>query len=136
MKKQIAVIITAAILTSTPALADQFLDDFNAYAEGLYGIPLLEPVVENLSYKSADVEIMNLGEISIYGHDPLSVISAACCALRAIDNSGSMLDQYGRIMHAYFLHNVRKTEAMATTERGILVFFSEDKGLFTIRLVR
>ena len=37
MKKQIAVIITAAILTATPALADQFLDDFNAYAEGLYG---------------------------------------------------------------------------------------------------
>ena len=136
MKKQIAVIITAAILTATPALADQFLDDFNAYAEGLYGIPLLEPVFENLSYKSADVEIMHLGEISIYGRNPLSVISAACCALRAIDNSGSMLDQYGKVMHVYFLHNVRKTEARATTESGILVYFSEDKGLFTIRLVR
>ena len=136
MKKQIAVIITAAILTATPALADQFLDDFNAYADGLYGIPLLEPVVENLSYKSADVEIMNLGEITIYGHDPLSVISAACCALRAIDNSGSMLDQYGKVMHAYFLHNVRKAETRAATESGILLYLSEDNGLYSVRLVR
>ena len=136
MNKKVAVILTAAILTVTPALADQFLDDFNAYASGLYGIPKLEPIVENISYKSADVEILNLGEVTIYGQDPLSVISASCCALRAIDNAGSQLDQYGRILHAYFLNRTRGKETRATTETGTMIYFSEENGLYTVRLVK
>ena len=136
MRKKVAVILTAAVLTVTPALADQFLDDFNTYADGLYGIPKIAPVVENMTYKSTDVEIMNMGEVAIYGENPLSVISAACCALRAIDNQGDMLDQYGRVLHAYFLHNVQHRETRATTETGVLVFFSEENGVYTVRLVK
>lgn len=136
MKKKVAVILTAAVLTVTSALADPFLDDFNAYAGSLYHIPALEPVVENISYKSADVEIMNMGEVTIYGENPISVISAACCALRAIDNAGNMLDQYGRVLHAYFLNRSQGKESRATTETGVLIYFAEENGLFTVRLVK
>ena len=136
MKKQIAVIMTAAVLSVSPALADPFLDDFNTYAGSLYHIPAIEPVVENLSYKSSDVEIMNLGEVTICGQDALSVISAACCALRAIDNAGSMPDQYGRVLHAYFLNRSQGKESRATTETGVLIYFAEENGLFTVRLVK
>ena len=136
MRKKVAVILTAAVLTVTPAMADQFLDDFNTYADGLYGIPQIAPIVENMTYKSTNVEIMNMGEVAIYGENPLSVISAACCALRAIDNQGDMLDQYGRVLHAYFLHNVKHRETRATTETGTLIFFSEENGVFTVRLVK
>ena len=135
MRKKVAVILTAAVLTVTPALADPFLDDFNTY-RNLYNIPVLEPVVENLSYKSADVEIMNMGNIEIYGENPLSVISAACCALRAIDNAGSQIDQYGRVLHAYFLLQSSGKESRATTETGVLIYFAEENGLFTVRLVK
>ena len=136
MRKKVAVILTAAVLTVTPALADQFLDDFNTYAGSLYHIPAIEPVVENLSYKSADVEIMNLGEVTICGQDPLSVISAACCALRAIDNTGSQIDQYGRVLHAYFLFQSTGKESRATAETGTMIFFSEENGVYTVRLVK
>ena len=135
MRKKVAVILTAAVLTVTPAMADQFLDDFNTYADDLYGIPKIAPVVENMTYKSTDVEIMNRGEVTIYGQDPLAVICAACCALRAIDNTGNMLDQYGRVLHAYFLHKPGK-ESRATTENGTLIYFSEENGLFTVRVVK
>ena len=135
MRKKVAVILTAAVLSVTPALADPFLDDFNAY-RSLYNIPALEPVVENLSYKSADVEIMNMGEVTIYGENPLSVISASCCALRAIDNIGSQIDQYGRVLHAYFLLQSSGKESRATTETGIMIYFAEENGLFTVRLVK
>ena len=136
MRKKVAVILTAAVLTVTPALADQFLDDFNTYADGLYGIPKIEPVVENMTYKSTEVEIMNMGEVAIYGGNPISVISAACCALRAIDNTGSQIDQYGRVLHAYFLFQSTGKESRATAETGTLIFFSEENGIYTVRLVK
>jgi hypothetical protein len=136
MRKKVAIILTAAVLTVTPALADQFLDDFNTYADGLYGIPQITPVVENMTYKSTDVEIMNMGEVTIYGENPLSVISAACCALRAIDNEGSQIDQYGRVLHAYFLNRSQGKESRATTETGVLIYFADENGLFTVRLVK
>ena len=135
MRKKVAVILTAAVLTVTPALADPFLDDFNSY-RNLYHIPAIEPIVENISYRSTDVEIMNMGNIEIYGENPLPVISAACCALRAIDNAGSQIDQYGRVLHAYFLLQSSGKESRATTETGVLIYFAEENGLFTVRLVK
>lgn len=135
MRKKVAVILTAAVLSVSTAMADPFLDDFNTY-RSLYNIPAIEPVVENLSYKSADVEIMNLGEVTICGQDAISVISAACCALRAIDNAGSQIDQYGRVLHAYFLNRSQGKESRATTETGIQIYFAEENGLFTVRLVK
>ena len=135
MRKKVAVILTAAVLTVTHDLADPFLDDFNSY-RNLYNIPAIEPIVENISYRSTDVEIMNMGNIEIYGKNPLSVISAACCALRAIDNAGSQIDQYGRVLHAYFLLQSSGKESRATTETGILIYFSEENDIYTARLVR
>ena len=135
MRKKVAMILTAAVLTVTHALADPFLDDFNSY-RNLYHIPAIEPIVENISYRSTDVEIMNMGNIEIYGENPLSVISASCCALRAIDNAGSQIDQYGRVLHAYFLLQSSGKESRATTETGILIYFSEENDIYTVRLVR
>ena len=136
MRKRIAIVLTAAVLTVSTytAQADKFIEDFNSYAEG-YGIPEIKPVVENISYKSSEVEILNIGEVDIYGENPISVISSACCALRAIDN-GSQIDQYGRVLHAFFLNKSSRNEARATTETGVLIFCSEEKGIYTIRLVK
>ena len=134
--KVVAIILAIIVLSIAPASADSFLEDFNLYAESLYNIPALEPIIVEVSYKSPDVEIMKTDEITIYGQDALSVISAACCALRTIDNASSMIDQYGRIMNAYFMNQTQRTETRATTEAGVLIYFSEDHGIFEIRLVK
>lgn len=135
MKKQIAAILVASVLSISPALADPFLDDYNLYAESIFGIPQLETITESISYKS-DVTIMKSEDTIICGNDPLSVISSACCALRVIDNAGSQLDQYGKILHAYFLTRVQGKETRSTTETGTLIFVSEENELYTIRLVK
>jgi hypothetical protein len=134
--KVVIIILAIIVLSIAPASADSFLEDFNLYAESLYNIQTLEPIIVEVSYKSADVEIMKTDEITIYGQDALSVISAACCALRTIDNASSMIDQYGRIMNAYFMNQTQRTETRATTEAGVLIYFSEDNGIFEIRLVK
>ena len=135
MKKQIAVILVVSVLSISQAFADPFLDDYNLYAESIFGIPQLETITESISYKS-DVTIMKSEDAIICGNDPLSVISSACCALRVIDNAGSQLDQYGRILHAYFLNRTQGKETRSTTETGTLIFVSEENELFTIRLVK
>lgn len=134
--KVVFIILAIIVLSIAPASADSFLEDFNLYAESLYNIPTIEPIIVEVSYKSADVEIMKTNEITIYGQDALSVISAACCALRTIDNASSMIDQYGRIMNAYFMNQTQQKETRATTEAGVLIYFSEDNGIFEIRLVK
>ena len=137
MKKALALVLIL-ILATVPAFAeDTFLSDFNAYAEGLYGISKITAVQAGKLYKSDVVEMIVTSQgAEIYGENPLDVISAACCVLRVIDNSGNMLDQYGRVMHAYFLNNVRGKETRATTDSGILVFYSENNGICSVRLVK
>jgi hypothetical protein len=137
MKKALALVLIL-ILATVPAFAeDTFLSDFNAYAEGLYGISKITAVQAGKLYKSDVVEMIVTSQgAEIYGENPLDVISAACCTLRVIDNSGNMLDQYGRVMHAYFLNNVRGKETRATTDSGILVFYSENNGICSVRLVK
>ena len=126
------------ILAAAPAFAeDIFLTDFNLYAEPLFGIQPIKAIVSGFSYKSDSVEIMVTGqETTIIGESPLDVISASCCVLRCIDNEGSMIDQYGRVMFAYFLNRTKGIEARATTESGVLIYFSEASGIYTARLVR
>ena len=132
----IIIILAIIVMSIAPASADSFLDDFNLYAENLYNIPALEPIIVEVSYRSDDVEIMKSDEITIFGENALSVISAACCVLRTIDNASSMIDQYGRIMNAYFMNQTQRTETRATTEAGVLIYFSENNGIFEIRLVK
>lgn len=133
--KKVITILAVAVMVTSQAKADTFLDDYNSYAKYIYGIPAIETVIENVSYRSDSVEITKENEVIVTGNDPLDVISAACCALRAIDANGSLVDQYGRVMHAYFLNRVREKETRATTESGILVYVSESEGTYTIRLV-
>ena len=139
MKKIICLIV--CILIPITALADQFLDDFNAYAFSMYGISEIKPVFTGSpkTYASDSIEIMDDGNtVTLYAEnkDVMALIAATCCALRVIDNQGDMIDQYGRILHAYFLARSGEGEKRATTDSGMMVFVSIVPGMTTIRLVR
>ena len=139
MKKILCLIV--CIMIPITALADQFLDDFNAYAVSVYGISEIKPVFTGSpkTYASDFIEIMDDGNtVTLYAEnkDVMDLIAAACCALRVIDNQGDMIDQYGRILHAYFLARSGEGEKRATTDSGMMVFVSIGLGMTTIRLVR
>ena len=139
MKKIICLIV--CILIPITALADQFLDDFNTYAVSIYGISEIKPVFTGSpkTYASDSIEIMDDGNtVTLYAEnkDVMDLISATCCALRVMDNQGDMIDQYGRILHAYFLARSGEGEKRATTDSGMMVFVSIGPGMTTIRLVR
>lgn len=136
MRKCFAVIFAAILLSVASAFADSFLDDFNLYASEVYNIPQLQPLVENTSYKSDEVEVLISDDIEIYGEDALSVITAACCSLRVIDNAGSQIDHYGKLLHAYFLYRSSGEESRATTATGIEIYFSEAADIYSVRLVK
>ena len=134
MKK--AIIILVLVLFAVPAIAD-FQTDFDLFAL-IYGFDRLEKVSSS-GYKLTTVEIMVTSEITLYAeeNDIADLFAAACCAMRTIDNQGDMLDQYGRLLHAYFLSRAAGGEEKhATTETGIMIFFSTSSGLITVRLVK
>ena len=122
--------------------ADGFQDDFNTYAGSVYGIEEMSVLSESDTvcvYASNACEIMmEPGRVTIIGESAEEVIAAACCALRCIDNEGSMIDQYGRTLHAYFLARSAGDDAeyRATTETGVLIFVCISAGFITIRLVK
>lgn len=123
------------------ALADQFLDDFNSYAVSMYGISQIKTVFTGSpkSYVSDTVEIMDNGKtitMMAESKNDADLIAAGCCALRVIDNQGDMLDQYGRILHAYFMARSGEGEKRATTNSGMMIFCSIDAGFTIIKLVR
>lgn len=139
MKKILCLIV--CILIPSSALADQFLDDFNTYAVSMYGISEIKPVFTGSpkTYASDSIEIMDDGNtvtMMAENKDVIDLIAAGCCALRVIDNQGNMLDQYGRILHAYFMARAGEGEKRATTDSGMMVFVSIGPGMTTIRLVR
>lgn len=123
------------------AIADGFQDDFNTYAGAMYGIEGVSVLSESATvcaYASNACEIMTEpGRVTIVGESAEEVIAAACCALRCVDNDGSMIDQYGRTLHAYFLARSADdgAEYRATTESGVAVFVSVASGFITIKLV-
>lgn len=139
MKKILCLII--CILIPITALADQFLDNFNTYAVSMYGISEIKPVFTGSpkTYASDSIEIMDDGNtVTLYAEnkDVMDLIAAACCAMQVIDNQGDILDQYGRILHAYFLARSGEGEKRAATDSGMLVFVSIERGMTTIRLVK
>ena len=139
MKKLIAVsMIICAI--ETAAVADSFLDDYNLYAQSLYGLNQIESTYSDQTmsaYRSDHIEIMKEDQsVTIYGSDDHEVITAACCAMRVIDNQGSMIDQYGRILNAYFLCRANGRESRATTESNVLIFIEKENGIMSIRMVK
>ena len=126
------------ILLPFAALADPFLDDFNAYSD-MYHISPISALFTGSpqTYSSDTIEIMNDGTtVTLISQNDLDLISAACYVLRVIDNAGSMIDQYGRILHAYFMAAHGDGEKRATTDSGVLVFVSKDAGYTTIKLVK
>lgn len=119
---------------------DAFLSDYNLYAKNLYNISEISEMFRSdqySAYKSDTIELYaNSDGIEIYGKNPLDTISSACCALRVIDNPESMIDHYGKVMLAYFLHSTSGKESRATTDSGILIFFNESSGIYSIKLVK
>ena len=116
------------VLFAVPACAeDDFIESFNIYAENVFGIPQIEYHGEKAGmdyYTAASFYLYrNESGIAVFGTDAISIISASCCALRCMDNPGSSIDQYGRILHAYFLARSRNTgdKFTAVTESGVNV---------------
>ena len=132
----------ALVLLPVLACADGFCDDFNAYAADVFGIAPAAVIFSSdtvSTYKTGSVEIMAEPEqVTIVGESAEEVIAAACCALRCIDNGAGMIDQYGRTLHAYFMAKAAGDEAeyRATTESGMMIFFSIAAGFVTARLVK
>lgn len=140
--KRIFIFILVMMLTVPAFAEDQFLDDFNVFAVSMYGISRISPVFTGSpkTYASDQVEIIDDGKTVTLTADIKNIpdlIAAACCALRTIDNSGDMLDQYGRVLHAYFMcRSAGGEEKRATTDSSVKVYVSMDKTLMIIRLVR
>ena len=136
--KAFFVLLICALLFSSAA-ADAFLDDFNLYAESFYAIDKLAVIHEDdilAAYRAGTVEIMRTdGEISIFGESAEDVITFACCAIRCMDDTGSLIDQYGRILHSFFLCKAGR-EGRAVTESGITVFTTAENGIYSIKLVQ
>ena len=132
--KKLLIITLALIMVTVPALAD-FESDFNSYAP-MYSLDQLIKV-SAFGYKLTNVEIMITDDITLYSSekDIPELLSAACCTLRSIDNEGSMIDQYGKLLHAYFMAR-SGGEKRSTTESGVIIYFSISDDLATVRLVK
>lgn len=144
MKKVCVLAVFLCILALfSPVQAETFAESFNFYAEHVYGLAQMAADPDDLSGSVFTAPTYRLavrsGEITIRGSaaDALDVLTAACCALRVVDNAGSSIDQYGRVMHAYFMARSRDpyTEYRATTENGFLVYVKLGGGSITVRLV-
>ena len=125
--KKVAFLLIIVLFAAPACAEDAFLDDFNTFAQAVFGIPQIEfqRKMDGLDYYASETFLLYKDDstIAIFGTDDLEVISASCCALRCVDNPGSMLDQYGRILHAYFMARSRNNgeKVTATTKSGINV---------------
>ena len=141
MKKALLVFLAFLILlASASAEDDPFLSDFNAFAASVFGISEIIQVKPD-HYTAPDFEIMrDSGSAMVFGliEDSETVLAAACCVLRCVDNMGSMIDQYGRVMHAYFMCRSRDAgkEYRATTETGMQIFVQRFSDRLIIRIVK
>lgn len=141
MKKLLAIaMIICSIEISAVAETDKFMEDYNIYAENLYNLQTIERIYSDqnmAAYKSEDIEIMyEDSNYTVYGSEDQEVITAACCVLRTIDNQGNMIDQYGRILHAYFLCRSNGKESIATTENHVMIFVEKENGVLSVRMVK
>lgn len=145
MRKLLAAILLI-VLCFPPALSeDVFADDFSTYAEYMYGldeITLISSAQETSVYAVGETMIaLNTtgGAVTavVTGTSFADVLTAACCVMRCVDNSGSMIDQYGRLMHAYFLARSRDPGMYhATTESSMRIGVSIDSDTLIVSLER
>lgn len=140
--KKIAAGALILCMLSACALADpdQFVEDFNLFASTMYGLDELEIVYSDetlMACRSGAIEIMITDkDLTVYSDDPMQAVTAACCALRCIDNLASMIDQYGRVLHSYFLCKISGKEGSAVTSGGVSILTTESNGIYSIRLVK
>lgn len=132
MKRFVAVFL--ACLLIVPAACADLLTDFNSYRE-MYTLEELEPF-SPLVYRTGGVFISVSDGIEL--RSPVEslpdLLAAACCVLRCVDPTGSMIDQYGRLLHAYFMAR-EGGEKRATTQSGVLIYVSIVSEKVYIRLV-
>ena len=137
------IIILALILFTVPTFAENtFLSDFDEYGQYVYGLQPLscnDPDAIPLFFMTGETSVFHYpAEDIISGTNHLEAISAACCVFRCIDNGGDMIDQYGRIMHAYFMSKSRADgkEYHAATESGIMIYTQIIDDRLTVKLVK
>ena len=138
MKRIVSFILIILLLFSSACAADKFLDNYNFYAESVYGIQQIRFDKKDSSYTqyvsdTVYVCIWTDGSISVISKNHLDAISAACCVLRCIDNKGNRIDQYGRILHAYYLSMSASGEMKtAVTENKISITVNTNHDLLYI----
>ena len=134
--KKFAFILIILVLFTVPAFAD-FLNDYNFYAENVFGLNQLEfvkndTVMAKFSSGISDLFVMR-DSIIVSSENHLDAISSACCVLRCVDNTGSQLDQYGRVLHAYYLSKAASGELKtATTKSGFRISASIQDNILMI----
>ena len=142
--KRVIIFTLALIVFAVPAFAeDPFLVDFNIYAENVYGIPQIcfqKTTTDGFDYYSSDSFLIYRKDssIAVFGNNHLDVISAACCTLRWMDNPGSRIDHYGKVMHTYFLARSQNTGKAysSVTETGIEITVQFSNETLFVWLVR
>ena len=136
MKRVISFIIILVIFTVPAFAEDKFMDDYNFYAENVFHISPIGPVEDAVItvYASDNVELFPMNKsIIIRSATHFDAICSACCVLRSLDNAGNRVDQFGRIMHIYFLAKSAPGEIkIATTESGIQIAAQIDKNMLYI----
>lgn len=144
MKKIILSLMICMMMLPLAAPAedsDPFLDDYNTYAVSMYGIGKIAPVssVASSGVYASDTVQITVSPLSVTltaeTENATDLIAAACCALRVIDNQGSKIDQYGRVLHAYFMARSAGGEKRSVTESSVEIYVSVNDRL-TIRVVR
>ena len=137
------IIFIALILFAVPALADNtFLSYFDEYGQYIYGLQQAscdDPDDITIFFSTGETKVIHYPDHDVIaGANHMEVISAACCVFRCIDNGGNMIDQYGRIMHAYFMSKSRADgkEYHAVTESGIMVYTQIIDDKLTVKLVK
>ena len=125
--------------TNHTSVANKFEEDFNDFS-AMYGLEKLYLFMcdnPDKYYYSGDIMITYSDNIiSVTGENALDVITVSCCVLRCIDNLGSMIDQYGRLLHTYFLHTSSNKQATATTESGVRIAFGSADGIYHVGIVK
>ena len=135
------ILVLLLCVTAVATAEDTFLQDFNIYAENVYGIEKATFIANEAGtsyYMTGSVVMSVSSSIVVYGEDHLDVISAACCALRWYDNGGNIKDQYGTMLSAYYLVRARDNirEKILETENGTKIYVSIKDKTLAIGLIK
>lgn len=138
MKRIISFLFILLIVFSSASAGDKFMDNYNFYAQSVYGIQQIHFDKKDSSYTqyasdTVYVCVWKDGSISVISKNHLDAISAACCVLRCVDNKGNRIDQYGRVLHAYYLSMIDSGEMKtAVTDSKVSITVNTNHDLLYI----